>query len=86
MFLFFDFEDIHIKVCLVERGVKFVKGANSESEILNSRGIERLPTLINVKMRLVICIGSSVAEWGFKIPVTQVRFLLDAFKGTSSKK
>ena len=64
MFLFFDFEDIHNKVCLVERGVKFVKGANSESEILNSPGIERLPTLINVKMRLVIW---RVALWKSKV-------------------
>ena len=37
-------------------------------------------------LHLVICIGSSVAEWGLKIPVTQVRFLLDAFKGTSSNR
>ena len=31
-----------------------VKARTAKSEILNSRGIERLPTLINVKMRLVI--------------------------------
>ena len=50
-----SFEGIHIKVCLVERGINLVKKAQTaKSEILNSHGVERLPTLINVKMRLVI--------------------------------
>ena len=33
MFPIFDFEDICIKVCLVERGVKFIKGADSDYDV-----------------------------------------------------
>ena len=39
---------------------------------------------IDGKMRLVVCIGSSVVEWGLKILVTQVRFLLDAQQKAST--
>ena len=37
-----------------------VKAQTAISEILNGRGVERLPTLINEKMRLVY---ASVAQW-----------------------
>ena len=52
-------------MCLVERGINLVKKAQTaKSEILNSHGVERLPTLINVKMRLVIW---RVALWKSKV-------------------
>lgn len=61
-----------------------VKAQTAISEILNGRGVERLPTLINEKNAPCLCIGSSVVEWGLKILVTQVRFLLGALLKAST--
>ena len=70
---------MNIKVCLVERGINLVKKAQTAIMMLTKHG-RAVYHRIDEKPRLVICIGNSVVEWGLEIPVTQVRFLLDALK------